>query len=144
MCSCCLKTIVDVWEHESSFLAFFDVVIWLLLNCSFCGGAIFILFLEIFFRVTATAEEQLKQIQQTLAYWVSAASFQANQQQKLCVGDAGLFCFAFFVCVWIIPCHKSSLILSLSLSDVNKTGICTYTYTHCLSRAGNVLIRGSL
>lgn len=47
MCLCCLKTTIAMQESESSFLAHFDIVIWVLFHCSFGDGMIFILFLEI-------------------------------------------------------------------------------------------------
>jgi len=55
---CCLKTAIALWESEDSFLAHFDMVIWVLFHFSFSGGMFFILFLEIrFFGATAVEEE---------------------------------------------------------------------------------------
>lgn len=153
MCLCCLETTIAMQESESSFLALFDIGISFLFYCSFGGGMIFILFLKTVFFVCDSYRRGIiksnwSKIRAGQPFinstaWVSAPSLRADQEQKkLHAKDAGLFCFV--LCTWIIPCNKSSCTPSLSLSDVNKTGICAYTYTHCLSRAGNVLIRGSL
>lgn len=43
-------------------------------------------------------------------------------------------CFVLYM--WIIPCNKSSHTPSLSVCDVNKTGICTlHTHIVCLELA---------
>lgn len=144
---------VGLWKNEISLLVHFDIVIGFLFHCSFSA---FILFYFIswgsFLYICGTyrrgiiksngAKSRQITLSSTLLLRSTLPAYKPIRSKKLHAKDSVLLCFV--LCVWIIPCNKSSCTPSLSLSDVNKTEIYAYTYTHCLSWAGNVLIRGSL